>query len=98
MDSHAGTFNPEDFSWRGLAMTPAAAAHIRELVSKQPDKQGLRTGVKTSGCAGFGYVLELIAEPAQDDLLLSAMARNCGRRCRPCRLSMAPSSTTSAKV
>ncbi|RYA67533.1 Fe-S cluster assembly scaffold SufA, partial [Enterobacter cloacae complex sp. 2DZ2F16B1] len=69
MDSHAGTFNPEDFSWRGLAMTPAAAAHIRELVSKQPDKQGLRLGVKTSGCAGFGYVLELIAEPAQDDLL-----------------------------
>lgn len=46
MDSHAGTFNPEDFSWRGLAMTPAAAAHIRELVSKQPDKQGLRLALK----------------------------------------------------
>ena len=69
MNLHAGTFNPEDFSWRGLVMTPAAAAHIRDLVRKQPDMQGLRLGVKTSGCAGFGYVLELIAEPAKDDLL-----------------------------
>ncbi len=43
---------------RGLTMTPAAAAHIRDLMHKQPDKQGLRTGIKTSGCAGFGYVLE----------------------------------------
>lgn len=47
MNSHAGTFNPEDFSWRGLVMTPAAAAHIRDLVRKQPDMQGLRLGVKT---------------------------------------------------
>ena len=43
MNSHAGTFNPEDFSWRGLVMTPAAAAHIRDLVRKQPDMQGLRS-------------------------------------------------------
>ncbi|MGS4821979.1 Fe-S cluster assembly scaffold SufA [Raoultella terrigena] len=69
MELQAGTFNPEDFSWRGLIMTPAAAAHIRELVSKQPPMQGLRLGVKTSGCAGFAYVMELIAEPAKDDLL-----------------------------
>ena len=46
MNSHAGTFNPEDFSWRGLVMTPAAAAHIRDLVRKQPDMQGLRLGLK----------------------------------------------------
>jgi Fe-S cluster assembly protein SufA len=69
MELQAGTFNPDDFSWRGLIMTPAAAAHIRELVSKQPPMQGLRLGVKTSGCAGFAYVMELIAEPAKDDLL-----------------------------
>ncbi|AJF73695.1 MULTISPECIES: Fe-S cluster assembly scaffold SufA [Raoultella] len=69
MELQAGTFNPDDFNWRGLIMTPAAAAHIRELVSKQPPMQGLRLGVKTSGCAGFAYVMELIAEPAKDDLL-----------------------------
>ena len=69
MEVQAGTFNPADFSWQGLTMTPAAAAHIRDLMRKQPDKKGLRLGIKTSGCAGFGYVLEMIAEPAADDLL-----------------------------
>ncbi|SPX54059.1 iron binding protein SufA for iron-sulfur cluster assembly [Klebsiella pneumoniae] len=57
---------------RGLTMTPAAAAHIRDLMRKQPDKKGLRLGIKTSGCAGFGYVLEMIAEPAPDDLLFES--------------------------
>ncbi|HHP2358222.1 TPA: Fe-S cluster assembly scaffold SufA, partial [Klebsiella pneumoniae] len=27
MEVQAGTFNPADFSWQGLTMTPAAAAH-----------------------------------------------------------------------
>ncbi|WP_226620724.1 Fe-S cluster assembly scaffold SufA, partial [Klebsiella quasipneumoniae] len=48
------------------------AAHIRDLMRKQPDKKGLRLGIKTSGCAGFGYVLEMIAEPAPDDLLFES--------------------------
>ena len=46
MNSHAGTFNPEDFSWRGLVMTPAAAAHIRDLVRKQPDMRGCGLALK----------------------------------------------------
>lgn len=50
MEVQAGTFNPADFSWQGLTMTPAAAAHIRDLMRKQPDKKGLRLGIKTSGC------------------------------------------------
>jgi Fe-S cluster assembly protein SufA len=91
MEVQAGTFNPADFSWQGLTMTPAAAAHIRDLMRKQPDKKGLRLGIKTSGCAGFGYVLEMIAEPAPDD-------RSCLRRCRRCRSSTAPSWIMSGKV
>ncbi|PLO80032.1 Fe-S cluster assembly scaffold SufA, partial [Klebsiella pneumoniae] len=39
MEVQAGTFNPADFSWQGLTMTPAAAAHIRDLMRKQPDKK-----------------------------------------------------------
>ena len=58
MELHSGTFNPDDFAWRGLTLTPAAAAHIRELVAKQPDMLGVRLGVKQTGCAGFGYVLD----------------------------------------
>ena len=34
MDMHSGTFNPQDFAWQGLTLTPAAAIHIRELVAK----------------------------------------------------------------
>lgn len=46
MDMHSGTFNPQDFAWQGLTLTPAAAIHIRELVAKQPalrrEANGLR--------------------------------------------------------
>ncbi|KFC89840.1 SufA family iron-sulfur cluster assembly iron binding protein [Leclercia adecarboxylata ATCC 23216 = NBRC 102595] len=30
---------------------------------------GVRLAVKTTGCAGFGYVLDTVSEPAKDDLL-----------------------------
>ncbi len=69
MDLQAGTFDPNEFAWHGLTMTPAAAGHIRQLVSKQPGVQGLRLGVKQTGCAGFGYVLDTVSEPQKDDLL-----------------------------
>lgn len=35
MELHSETFNPADFAWRGLTLTPAAA-HIHELVAKIP--------------------------------------------------------------
>ncbi|HAJ4739611.1 TPA: Fe-S cluster assembly scaffold SufA [Escherichia coli] len=69
MDMHSGTFNPQDFAWQGLTLTPAAAIHIRELVAKQPGMIGVRLGVKQTGCAGFGYVLDSVSEPDKDDLL-----------------------------
>lgn len=55
--------------WQGLTLTPAAAAHIRELVAKQSGMVGVRLGVKQTGCAGFGYVLDSVSEPDKDDLL-----------------------------
>ena len=69
MELHSGTFNPNDFAWRGLTLTPAAAAHIRELVARQPDMLGVRLGVKQTGGAGFGYVLDTVRQPETDDLL-----------------------------
>ncbi|MHA8114129.1 Fe-S cluster assembly scaffold SufA [Kosakonia cowanii] len=63
------SFNPEDFAWRGLTLTPAAAEHIRELTEKQAGLLGVRLGIKQTGCAGFGYVLETVSEPNDDDLL-----------------------------
>jgi Fe-S cluster assembly protein SufA len=54
---------------RGLTLTPAAAAHIHELVAKNPDILGLRLGVKQTGCAGFGYVLDTVTQAEKDDLV-----------------------------
>lgn len=69
MELQSETFNPADFTWRGLSLTPAAAAHIHELVAKNPEIIGLRLGVKQTGCAGFGYVLDTVTEGGKDDLV-----------------------------
>ncbi|AFJ46768.1 Fe-S cluster assembly scaffold SufA [Shimwellia blattae] len=69
MTTQADIFEPADYRWRGLTMTPAAAAHICELVAKQPGLLGIRLRVKQSGCAGFGYVLEQVSAPEPGDLL-----------------------------
>lgn len=68
MELQSQTFNPADFAWRGITLTTAAAAHVCELAAKQ-GVQGIRLGVKTSGCAGFAYVLDTVTEPKADDLL-----------------------------
>lgn len=69
MELHSETFNPANFTWRGLSLTPAAAKHIHELVEKQPGMLGVRLSVKTTGCAGFGYVLDTVSVPQKDDLI-----------------------------
>ncbi len=69
MELHSGTFDPNNPGWEGLTLTPAAAEHICALTSKQPELRGVRLGIKQTGCAGFGYVLDTVTEPAKDDLL-----------------------------
>jgi Fe-S cluster assembly protein SufA len=68
MELHSETFNPADFAWRGLTLTPAAAARIHELVAKKPEILGVRLGVKQTGCAGF--VTCLIPSPNEKDDLV----------------------------
>lgn len=68
MELQSQTFNPADFAWRGISLTPAAAAHVCELAVKQ-GVLGIRLGIKTSGCAGFAYALDTVTEPKADDLL-----------------------------
>ncbi|STQ12414.1 iron-sulfur cluster assembly scaffold protein [Enterobacter cloacae] len=98
MELHSETFNPADFAWRGLTLTPAAAAHIHQLVAKKPEILGVRLGVKQTGCAGFGYVLDTVTEPEKDDLVFETDGANCMSRFRRCRLSTEPKWTTCVKV
>ena len=69
METSAGTFDPNQPGWQGVHLTPEAAAHIRDLAEQQSGFLGVRLGIKQTGCAGFGYVLETVTEPREDDLL-----------------------------
>ncbi|MFP1721709.1 MULTISPECIES: Fe-S cluster assembly scaffold SufA [Lonsdalea] len=61
------TFSLDENVWQGLTLTESAAAHIVRLMQQDPEVQGLRLSVKQSGCAGFGYVLDMIKQPDADE-------------------------------
>lgn len=52
-----------------ITVTQAAADHIKRYLAKRGSGAGLRLGVKTSGCSGLAYVLEVCDEIEADDVL-----------------------------
>ncbi|MGD8106175.1 Fe-S cluster assembly scaffold SufA [Pantoea sp. FN0302] len=69
--ANPASFSPDDFIWKGLTLTDSAAQQIKALTANDPQVLGLRLGVKQSGCAGFGYTMDLVKEPVADDLLFT---------------------------
>lgn len=59
------TFDP--VAHDGVQMTPAAAAHVRRQLERA-GASAMRIGVKSSGCSGYKYELELVAGPSAGDL------------------------------
>ena len=53
------TFNPcsDVNNWQGLTITSSAANQIKQLIANNETLQGMRLGIKKSGCAGFAYDL-----------------------------------------
>ena len=43
----------------GIELTAAAAERVREYLAEQPDRLGLRFGVRRTGCSGWAYVADL---------------------------------------
>ncbi len=41
-----------------ITLTEIAAGKVVDLLSKRPDRIGLRVGVRGGGCSGFTYFLE----------------------------------------
>jgi iron-sulfur cluster assembly protein len=50
-----------------INVTPAAAKHVSGQLSSRGRGEGIRIGVKTSGCSGLAYVLEFVDLPNPDD-------------------------------
>jgi len=48
-----------------ISLTEAAAQRVKDFLSNRGSGEGLRLGVKTTGCSGMAYVLEF-AEGADD--------------------------------
>ena len=50
-----------------ITLTERAADHIRRFLEKRGKGQGVRLGVKTSGCSGMAYALEFVDTPEEAD-------------------------------
>lgn len=50
-----------------ITMTPAAADHVRRSLAGRGKGEGIRLGVRTTGCSGLAYVLEFVDEVAAED-------------------------------
>lgn len=61
------SFDPQQ---QAISVTPAAAAHFKRQLSGNKDAKAVRLSVKQSGCTGWMYVVDLVAESHADDLHL----------------------------
>jgi iron-sulfur cluster assembly protein len=52
-----------------ITLTEAAADRVREFLEKRGTGEGLRFGVKESGCSGYSYVVNYADEIGPEDLV-----------------------------
>ena len=50
-----------------ITLTPSAAQHVQNFLTKRGKGVGLRLGVRTSGCSGLAYKLEYADAVNPDD-------------------------------
>lgn len=55
-----------------ISMTEAAAQHVRRSLEGRGKGEGIRLGVRTTGCSGLAYVLEFVDEVAPEDLVFES--------------------------
>jgi len=51
-----------------LSVTPKAAQQIRKALAQRGSGVGLRLAVKTSGCSGYAYAIEVADAAAAEDV------------------------------
>ncbi|SEK77579.1 iron-sulfur cluster assembly protein [Atopomonas hussainii] len=50
-----------------VTMTEAAAKHVQRSLDGRGKGEGIRVGVRTTGCSGMAYVLEFVDEVVGED-------------------------------
>ncbi|KSC92179.1 iron-sulfur cluster assembly protein IscA [Pseudomonas aeruginosa] len=55
-----------------ISMTEAAAKHVQRSLEGRGKGEGIRLGVRTTGCSGLAYVLEFVDELAAGDLVFES--------------------------
>ncbi len=53
-----------------VSLTETAAAHVRAQLAERGRGEGIRLGVRNSGCSGLAYVLEFVDEPQPEDKVI----------------------------
>lgn len=52
-----------------ITLTENAAEHIQNYLIKRGKGEGIRLGVKTSGCSGMAYTLEFVDDIQPEDMV-----------------------------
>ena len=55
-----------------ISMTESAARHVQRSLEGRGKGEGIRLGVRTTGCSGLAYVLEFVAELTSEDLVFES--------------------------
>jgi len=55
-----------------IQMTEAAAKHVKRSLQSRGKGQGIRLGVRTTGCSGLAYVLEYVDELPEADTVFES--------------------------
>lgn len=50
-----------------IALTPSAVEYVKDFMARRGKGEGLRLGVKKSGCSGFAYVIDFADAVNADD-------------------------------
>ncbi len=50
-----------------ITVTETAAQHIKSQLQQRGKGEGIRVGVKTTGCSGLAYVLEFVDQQKPED-------------------------------
>lgn len=55
-----------------ITITERAAAHVRGMLSRETDAQGLRLGLTKSGCSGYAYIMDFARHVEETDCVFES--------------------------